>query len=40
METRLVLADRRVGQRGVITVMDIFALPDSLQDAWKVICGR
>ena len=39
METRLVLADRRVGQRLLITAMDIFGLPDSLQEAWKVIIG-
>ena len=39
METRLVLADRRVGHALLITAMDIFGLPDSLQQAWKVIIG-
>ena len=39
METRLVFADRRVGGALVITAMDIFGLPDSLQEAWKVVLG-
>ena len=28
------------GSAVLITAMDIFALPDSLQEAWKVIIGR
>jgi manganese transport protein len=28
------------GSALLITAMDIFGLPDSLQEAWKVILGR
>ena len=40
MEERLVPADRGLGQRVLITAMDLYGLPDSLKSAWQVITGE
>jgi len=38
-EERLVIADRGLGERLMITLLDIYGLPDSLKAAWHVIVG-
>ena len=40
MAQRLVPAAPGLGQRLLITGMDIYSLPDALKEAWHIIIGR